>query len=99
MSSGNRTLGLPSSLWRARLSRRIVFWIFLSIWLIEAIILVPSLMRQEREPLAYLRSRAAAQAEGILSTPTDLATTTNATVPSSDDGSLGATVLRPLRIT
>ncbi len=56
-------------------------------------------MPQEREPLAYLRSRAAAQAEGILSTPTDLATTTNATVPSSDDGSLGATVLRPLRIT
>lgn len=59
---------LPSNLWKARLSRRIVFWVFLSIVVIEAIILVPSVMRRERELLEYLRSLSTAQAEGILST-------------------------------
>ena len=63
---------LPSNLWKARLSRRIVFWIFLSIVVIEAIILVPSVMRRERELLEYLRSLSAAQAEGVLSTKSDL---------------------------
>ena len=63
---------LPSNLWKSRLSRRIVFWVFLSIVLIEAIILVPSVMRRERELLDYLRSLSAAQAEGVLSTKPDL---------------------------
>jgi PAS domain S-box-containing protein len=49
-----------------------VFWVFLSIVLIEAIILVPSVMRRERELLDYLRSLSAAQAEGVLSTKPDL---------------------------
>lgn len=53
---------------KARLSRRIVLWIFLSIVVIEAVILVPSVYRRERELLAYLRSLSAAQATGILNT-------------------------------
>jgi PAS domain S-box-containing protein len=61
-----------SNLWKARLSRRIVFWVFLSIVVIEAIILVPSVMRRERELLEYLRSLSAAQAEGVLSTQANL---------------------------
>ncbi|MEL7313733.1 MAG: PAS domain S-box protein, partial [Cyanobacteria bacterium J06559_3] len=63
---------LPSNLWQARLSRRIVFWIFLSILVIEAIILVPSVLRRERELLEYLRSLSSAQAEGVLSVKDDL---------------------------
>lgn len=66
---------LPSNLWQARLSRRIVFWIFLSIVVIEAIILVPSVMRRERELLEYLRSLSAAKAEGVFSTKQDLSET------------------------
>ncbi|MBD0266768.1 MAG: PAS domain S-box protein [Cyanobacteria bacterium Co-bin8] len=53
---------------KARLSRRIVAWIFLSIVVIEAVILVPSVYRRERELLGYLRALSAAQAEGILGT-------------------------------
>jgi len=63
---------LLSNLWQARLSRRIVFWVFVSIVVIEAIILVPSVMRRERELLEYLRSLSAAQAEGVLSTKDNL---------------------------
>ncbi len=66
---------LPSNLWQARLSRRIVFWIFWSIVLIEAIILVPSVMRRERELLNYLRSLSASYAEGVLSTKGDFEST------------------------
>ncbi|MEM9119609.1 MAG: PAS domain S-box protein [Cyanobacteria bacterium P01_F01_bin.56] len=72
MPSSIGRLNLPTNLWRARLSRRIVFWIFLSIVVIEAIILVPSVMRRERELLEYLRSLSTAQAEGILGTQEDL---------------------------
>lgn len=50
----------------ARLSKRIVYWVFLSIVLIEAVILVPSVMRRERELLNYLRSLSTAQALGQL---------------------------------
>lgn len=57
---------LLSSFLKARLSRRIVTWIFLSIITIEAIILVPSVYRRERELLSHLRSLSAAQASGIL---------------------------------
>ncbi|NER78717.1 MAG: PAS domain S-box protein, partial [Leptolyngbya sp. SIO1D8] len=78
-------------LWKARLSRRIVFWIFLSIVVIEAIILVPSVMRRERELLEYLRALSTAQAEGVLSTKQDLDEINDAallnylqTLPSND---------------
>jgi PAS domain S-box-containing protein len=54
--------------WRSRLSRRIALWIFLSIVVIEAIILVPSVLRRERELLNYLKALSTAQATGVLST-------------------------------
>lgn len=57
---------VPSEFLKARLSRRIVSWIFLSIVLIEAVILVPSVYRRERELLSYLRSQSAAQASGLI---------------------------------
>lgn len=50
----------------ARLSRRIVFWIFLSIFAIEGIILIPSVYRRERELLTYLEKISAAKAAGTL---------------------------------
>ena len=40
-----------------RISRRVAFWIFVSIVVIEAIILVPSARRQERELLRELEDR------------------------------------------
>ena len=52
----------------ARLSKRIAYWVFLSIVVIEAVILVPSVMRRERELLNYLRSLSTAQAIGRLDT-------------------------------
>ncbi|ASC70425.1 hypothetical protein XM38_013640 [Halomicronema hongdechloris C2206] len=51
---------------KARLSRRIVLWVFLSIVVIEAIILVPSVYRRERELLQYLQSLSATHALGLL---------------------------------
>ena len=57
---------LPSELLNARLSRRIVFWVFLSIVVIEVIILVPSVYRRERELLNYLKAISSAQTEGLL---------------------------------
>jgi PAS domain S-box-containing protein len=50
----------------AKLSQRIVYWVFLSIVVIEAIILVPSVLRRERELLGYLRSLSTAQSLGLL---------------------------------
>ena len=50
----------------ARLSQRIAYWVFLSIVVIEAVILVPSVLRRERELLGYLRSLSTAQALGRL---------------------------------
>jgi len=50
----------------AKLSQRIVYWVFLSIIVIEAIILVPSVLRRERELLGYLRSLSTAQTLGLL---------------------------------
>ncbi|MBF2048490.1 MAG: SpoIIE family protein phosphatase [Elainella sp. C42_A2020_010] len=44
-----------SNLLTARLSRHIVFWVFLSLILIEAIILIPSVQRREREMLTQIR--------------------------------------------
>ncbi len=40
----------------ARLSKRIAYWVFLSIVAIEAMILMPSVMGREQEWLTYLRS-------------------------------------------
>lgn len=60
------SLTLRSELLKARLSRRIIYWVFLSIVVIEAIILVPSVYRRERELLDYLKSLSAAQAAGII---------------------------------
>lgn len=54
----------------ARLSKRIAYWVFLSIVLIEAVILVPSVLRRESELLNYLRSLSTAQALGRLDTDT-----------------------------
>ncbi len=50
----------------ARLSKRIAYWVFVSIVAIEGVILVPSVMRRERELLNYLRSLSTAQAIGRL---------------------------------
>ncbi len=50
----------------ARLSKRIAYWVFVSIVVIEGVILVPSVMRRERELLNYLRALSTAQAFGRL---------------------------------
>ncbi|WP_346293926.1 PAS domain S-box protein [Sphaerothrix gracilis] len=55
-----------SDLFKTRLSRRIVFWVFASIVLIEGIILIPSVYRRERELLIYQQELAAAKASGLL---------------------------------
>lgn len=61
-----------NTLFAARLSRRIVLWVFASIVVIEAIILVPSVYRRERELLQYVGNLSAAKASGILeSLPSD----------------------------
>ena len=60
-----------SNLFQARLSRRIVWWVFASIVVIEAIILIPSVYRREQELLTYLEELAAARATGILSAADD----------------------------
>lgn len=44
-----------TNLLSARLSRQIAFWIFVSLILIEAIILIPSVYRRERELLTQIR--------------------------------------------
>ncbi|MBE9135860.1 PAS domain S-box protein [Nodosilinea sp. LEGE 07088] len=54
----------------ARLSKRIAYWVFLSIVMIEAVILVPSVLRREQELLSYLRSISTAQALGRLDAAT-----------------------------
>ncbi len=56
---------LPA-LFNARLSRRIVLWVFASIVLIEIIVLIPSVFRRERELLKYLTLISAAKASGVL---------------------------------
>lgn len=50
----------------ARLSRRIVGWVFISIVVIEAVILIPSVYRRQRELLIYLRDISTARGEGVL---------------------------------
>ncbi|WOD38745.1 PAS domain S-box protein [Nodosilinea sp. E11] len=55
---------------QARLSKRIAYWVFVSIVVIEVVILVPSVLRRERELLNYLRSLSTAQALGRLDAAT-----------------------------
>jgi len=54
------------SLAKARLSRRIAFWIFISIVAIEAIILVPSYFRREQELLERAENASAIHARFLL---------------------------------
>lgn len=60
------TLRSPGDFLTAKLSKRIAYWVFVSIVVIEGVILVPSVMRRERELLNYLRSLSTAQALGRL---------------------------------
>lgn len=59
---------------KARLSKRIVWWVFISIVVIEAIILIPSVYRRERELLVYLKELSTARGEGVLAGSGDIAT-------------------------
>jgi len=52
---------------RSKLSRRIVFYVFVSVIIIETIILIPSYMRRERELIAQLRNEASARVEVLVS--------------------------------
>lgn len=63
MSSRFQTM---RSFLQARLSRRIVLWVFASILLIEVIILLPSIYRRQQELLNHLRDLASARVEGGL---------------------------------
>ena len=54
------------SLAKAKLSRRIAFWIFVSIVVIEAIILVPSYFRREQELIDQIENVSAIQARFFL---------------------------------
>ncbi|MEM9449832.1 MAG: PAS domain S-box protein [Cyanobacteria bacterium P01_E01_bin.6] len=64
------------NLFNARLSRKIVLWIFASIITIEGIILVPSVFRREQELLKYLEDVSTAKASGIFASK-DLAVDDN----------------------
>ncbi len=56
------------SLAKAKLSRRIAFWIFVSIVVIEAILLVPSYFRREQELIDQVENVSAIQARFFLQT-------------------------------
>ena len=56
------------TLFRSRLSQRIVFSVFTSIVIIEAVILIPSIYRRKQERLERLRDVAEAHLQGALST-------------------------------
>ena len=55
-------------LFKARLSRKIVFWIFLTLVVIEWIILIPSVKRREKELLEQLTNFSAAKVSWIIET-------------------------------
>lgn len=54
------------SFWEARLPRQIVLWVFLSILVIEVIILLPSISRRRQELLTNMGHMTAARIEGGL---------------------------------
>jgi serine phosphatase RsbU (regulator of sigma subunit) len=51
---------------KARLSRRTVLWVFISVIVIETIILIPSYIRREKELLAHLKEVSLAKVSVIL---------------------------------
>jgi signal transduction histidine kinase len=61
----SRRLALKN-LFQARLSRRIVWSVFASIVLIEAVILLPSIYRRQQELLLHLKEISAAETSGAL---------------------------------
>ncbi|MGK7875930.1 MAG: PAS domain S-box protein [Xenococcaceae cyanobacterium] len=54
------------NLFKSRLSQRIVLWVFASIVVSEAIILIPSVYRREQELLLHLKEISAAKASGVV---------------------------------
>ncbi len=64
------------SLAKAKLSRRIAFWIFVSIVVIEAILLVPSYFRREQELIDQVENVSAIQARFFLQTAKSMQTET-----------------------
>lgn len=84
------------SLMQARLPRRIVLWVFLSILLIEVMILLPSIYRRQQELLLNLKKLAATQVEGgLLASPAQSdAALLNQIQALSGAGVKGATLYR-----
>ncbi len=62
------TLKRPVRMFTARLSRRIVFWIFISVIAIETIIFFPSLRNRERELLAQIKEISATKIAVLMQT-------------------------------
>lgn len=52
---------------RSKLSRRIAFYVFVSVVVIEAIILIPSYMKRERDLIEQMRRESAARVEVLMS--------------------------------
>lgn len=88
---------LFSELVKARLSRRIELWVFISILFIEAILLIPSVIRRERELLHQLQAISSARASGIISSMpglSDQALLTQLRKVEEDDIVLGGALYR-----
>jgi len=100
MAEFRASLQSVTDFFNAKLSQRIVYWVFLSIVVIEVIILVPSVLRRERELLGYLRALSTAQSVGLLEGE-DLAALTPAellnrvTAIETNDLILGGTLYGP----
>lgn len=52
--------------WKARLSRRIVFWVFVSLVIIEAIVLVPSVQKREKDLLMQFKQLSSVKVSSIM---------------------------------
>ena len=61
-----------STRFNSRLSRRIVFWVFMGIIVIEGIILVPSVQRREQELLSQLKESSSGKVAWVLITYPDI---------------------------
>ncbi|NES83506.1 MAG: PP2C family protein-serine/threonine phosphatase [Moorea sp. SIO2B7] len=68
----NQTLELIKSRCSSRLSQKIIFWFFLSIVVIEGLILIPSVKRKEKELLAQLQEISSAKITWIIMTYPEL---------------------------
>lgn len=68
MKSGSARLRSFMPLFRSRLSWRIVFWIFLSITVIEAVLLVPSVERRRQELIDQVEEVSDGKVDWILAT-------------------------------